>query len=102
MVAEAEAGSSPIVIFRSVNRDGETYALDPRSLDRLRDKLGTEAHVRTRIFLAHETSADYQDAHGPIAAQVIQLLTGVTEDRLASIGGVVFRDPITDQTLPRA
>ena len=91
-----------IVVFRSVNRDGETYALEPRSLQRLRTALGAAVHARPRIFIAHETKADYEHVHGAIAQQVIQLLTGVSEDRLGALGGVVFRDPVTEQDLPRA
>jgi biopolymer transport protein ExbD len=77
-----EARQPPIVIYRSVNRDGETYALESRSLRRLREELGTAVHAHPRVFIAHETSADYDAVHGAIVQQVIQLLTGLTEDRL--------------------
>jgi hypothetical protein len=56
----ARAQPSPIVVLRSVNRDGETYALEPRSLERLRQELGAAVHARPRIFIAHETRADYE------------------------------------------
>lgn len=97
-----EARQPPIVIFRSVNRDGETYALESRSLKRLREELGTAVHAHPRVFIAHESSADYEAVHGAIVQQVIQLLTGLTEDRLRPLGGVSFRDPVTEQELRRA
>ena len=99
-----EDAKSPIVIHRSVNRDGETFALAPLSLSALRSALGAELHVRPRIFLAHETRADYEHVHASIAGHVIQLLTGLTEERLRSLGcgAVTFRDPVTEQDLPRA
>jgi hypothetical protein len=103
MTAHAvQARPDPIVVFRSVNRDGETYALEPRSLERLRKELGSAVHARPRVFIAHETRADYEHVHGAIVPQVVQLLTGVTEERLGSLGGVIFRDPVTEQDLPRA
>jgi hypothetical protein len=103
MTAQAvQARPDPIIVFRSVNRDGETYALDPRSLDRLRKELGPAAHARPRVFIAHETRADYEHIQGPIAEPIIQLLTGVTEERLRPLGGVIFRDPATEQDLQRA
>jgi biopolymer transport protein ExbD len=97
-----KARPSPIVVFRSVNRDGETFALEPRSLERLRKELGTAVHARPRIFIAHETRADYEHVHVAVAQQIIQLLTGVTEERLRPLGGVTFRDPVTERDLPRA
>jgi biopolymer transport protein ExbD len=96
-----EAREKPIVIYRSVNRDGETYALESRSLQRLRDALGAAVHAHPRVFIAHETKADYEAVHGAIVQQVIQLLTGVTEERLRPLGGVSFRDPVTEQELRR-
>jgi hypothetical protein len=54
------------------------------------------------VFIAHETHADYEAVHGAIVQQVIQLLTGLTEDRLRPLGGVSFRDPVTEQELRRA
>jgi hypothetical protein len=97
----AEAHQNPIVIHRSVNRDGETYALEPGSLKRLRAALGAAVHAHPRVFIAHETRADYDAVHGSVVEQVIQLLTGLTEDRLRSLGGVSFRDPETEQELRR-
>lgn len=98
----AQGAPGPIVIYRSVNRDGETYALEPRSLERLRKELGAAVHARPRVFIAHETKADYEHVHGAIAQQIIPLLTGLAEERLSGLGGVTFRDAVTEQELPRA
>ena len=92
----------PIIIFRSVNRDGETYSLEPRSLDVLRAAFGEAVHPRSRLFLAHETRADYEHVHGAVAPQVVMLLTGLSEEKLTRVGGVLFRDPVTERDLPRA
>jgi hypothetical protein len=97
----ARAEPAPIVIHRGVDRDGETFALEPRSLQRLRAAFGSAVHARSRIFIAHETRADYEHVHGAIAPQVIVLLTGLDEERLKPLGGVTFRDPVTDRDLPR-
>lgn len=103
MPAQAvQARPDPIVVFRSVNRDGETYALEPRSLDRLRKEFGSAVHARPRVFIAHETRADYEHIRGAVAQQIIQLLTGLSEERLRLLGGVIFRDPVTEQDLQRA
>lgn len=95
------APADPIVIYRSSNRDGATFALEPRSLDRLRAAFGSAVHARDRIFLAHETRADQEQVQGSIASQIVMLLTGLGEDRLQALGGVVFRDPVSERDLPR-
>jgi hypothetical protein len=97
------APRQPLVVYRSVNREGETYALEPRSLARIHEVLGAAVHARPRVFIAHETRADYEKVHGAIAQQIIQLLTGVSEERLRdSVGEVIFRDSTTEKDLPRA
>src|ERR1019366_1214648 len=96
------ARQKPIVIYRSVNRDGETYAMESRSLQRLREALGSAVHAHPRVFIAHETRADYEAVPGGIVQQAIKLLTGVSEPRLRPFGGVSYRDPVPERDLRRA
>jgi enoyl-CoA hydratase/carnithine racemase len=91
---------APIVIYRSVDRDGATYALEPRSVKRLREVFGPAVHVRSRVFIAHETRADYDHVQSAIAPQIVMLLTGLPDERLRPVGGVLFRDSETDRDLP--
>lgn len=100
MMATAEAfvqALEPIVIHRSVNRDGQTFALAARSRDRVRDHFGDKAHLHPRVFIAHETAADYDSVRADLAMQVVQLLTGLSPQRLDVVGGISFRDPVTDE-----
>lgn len=90
----------PIVIYRSVNRDGQTFGLDPISRRRVRERFGDEAHLHPRVFIAHETTADHTSVRGDLAALVVQLLTGVHPHRLGELGGVTFRDPVTEDDVP--
>jgi hypothetical protein len=89
----------PIVIHRSVNRDGQTFGLEPLSRQRVRDRFGDQVHLHPRVFIAHDSAADYESVRGDLAALVIQLLTGVHPERLDELGGVSFRDPATDDEL---
>lgn len=100
--AAALEPSDPIIIYRTLNRDGQTFAIEPLSLERLRRSLGDEVHVRPVVFVAHESSSDYDQLDGDVVAQVIRLLTGVAEATLAPLGGVSLRDPITDDELDRS
>jgi len=44
-----KAPQEPIVIFRGVNGNGETYALEPRSSDRLRKQFGEQVNPHQRV-----------------------------------------------------
>ncbi|MDC0718996.1 hypothetical protein [Nannocystis bainbridge] len=94
--------SEPIVIYRSSNRDGATFALEPGSLTRLRSEFGEALHPRSRVFIAHETRDDHERVQASIAEQIVMLLTGLSESRLEKLGRVVFRDPVSDRDLPRS
>lgn len=98
--AQAATRSTPVVIFRSVNRDGETFAIEPRSLERLRAEFGPALHARPRVFIAHEGGPDHDHVLGSVVPQIVSLLTGLPEEKLQALGGVTFRDPVTDQDLP--
>ena len=100
--APAHEALGEIVIYRSVNGDGETYALESGSREQLQRLFGDRAHFRSRIFLAHETKADHHAIAGSVAPHVVMLLTGLPEDQITAEGGVViFQDPVTEQALPR-
>jgi hypothetical protein len=61
-------------------------------------------HARPLVFLAHEKkkNTDREHVEDAVAPQIIQLLTGVTEEQLRPLGGVVFRDPVSERDLPRS
>lgn len=82
----------PIIIYRSVNRDGQTFALEPSARARLRIAFGDAVHLHPRVFIAHETKADQLALRPELAEQVVQLLTGVSATKLQALGGVEFRD----------
>jgi hypothetical protein len=97
--AAAQEPLEPIIIYRSVNRNGQTFALDPLSRKRLRGRFGDSVHLYPRVFIAHEALDNHEQLHADLATQVVQLLTGMSESKLADFGGVSFRDPVTDQEL---
>jgi hypothetical protein len=99
--AAAQEPLEPIIIYRFVNDAGQTFGLDPLSLDRLRHQFGDTVQLHPRVFIAHDVAEHYQALHGDLAAQVVQLLTGTSESTLAELGGVSFRDPATDQEIVR-
>ncbi len=93
------AGTEPLVVYRSVDRSGATFALSRPTRERVRAEFGDAVHLPPRVFIAHETEADYRAIHGSIRRQVVQLLTGLDESRLAPLGPVHFVDPVTEQEI---
>ena len=99
--AEAlDLAPEPIVIFRSVNGNGQTFALEPASKARVREFFGGQAHIHPRVSIAHETAADYESLREDMLPQIIQLLTGVSKAQLERLGEVVFIDPVTGEAVP--
>jgi len=93
--------AEPIVIYRTVNREGATFSLKPSSRERLQERYGSAVHFRSRIFIAHETRADYEAVHSALTGQIVALLTGLSEEQLQELGGVTFRDPVTEVDIPK-
>ena len=93
------ANDEPIIIYRSVDRDGQTFALKPNSEERLREQFKDTIRISPRVFIAHETNEDYERIHGSIVPQIITLLTGLSRERLETeFGSVEFRNPETEET----
>lgn len=91
--------SDPIVILRSSNRDGATFALEPDSRIRLQATFGEIFHHRSRVFIAHDRMKDLDQVQEAIIEPVLMILTRLSEKQLAE---VVFRDAATDEELPRS
>ena len=91
----------PLVVSCYADREGVTYGLDLATRRRLKQRFGEDVHTARRIFIAHETSPNFEEIHRPVRKQLILLLTGIAEDRLNELGAVEFRDPVTDDALAR-
>lgn len=89
----------PIKIQRSVDQQGATYALDPSSVERLKRESPEGLHVVPRLFIAHETAADYNQIRADLKAQIAHILTGLSEDNLGSLAPIVFVDPVSEKQL---
>jgi hypothetical protein len=97
--AAALEPSEPFIIYRSVNRDGQTFALEPLSRERLRRVFAGAVRLHPRVFIAHETVGSYEQLDVDLLGQVVQLLAGVSKSRLDEVGGVSVRDPVTNEEI---
>lgn len=113
--AEALQDEDDNVITVDVSRglDGVTFALYPLSQDYLRS-LGQSGHLWPRVFIGRETPADFEQLELPLQRHVIQLLTGLSLERLRELGlqvdffdvrscdFLVTYDPAADPATPSA
>jgi hypothetical protein len=95
---EATKGREALVVYRSLDGTGATYALERRTRERVR-AFAQFAALPPRVFIAQESGTDYERVHGTVRGLVVQMLTGLSKDRLESIGPVEFVDPVTEQRL---
>jgi hypothetical protein len=89
----------PLLIYASREFDGFTYQLDPSSFRRVRHALGDDARQFPRIFISYDVKEDFEKLVGPTKRELVLLLTGLSAEQVAQLGGVEFRDPNTDQPL---
>ena len=86
-----------VVVHRSVDRSGATYALDWRTRERLRARYGADLNLPPRVFIAQESGADYERIHGGVRNLVAQVLTGLSPEQLRDFGPIEFIDPVTEE-----
>jgi len=85
-----------VVVNVGVQTDGVTYRLHPKSAQRLRAAFpGVTAALS--VFVGHATHADFRSVHGPVWPQVLMILVGVSVDRLAALGRLVFWNTTTGE-----
>ena len=91
----------PLLIFASREFDGYTYQLDPLSETRVRQLNTSLARPQKmqRIFISYDLKEDFEKLVGPFVHELVKMLTGLEASVVLKLGGVEFRDPITDLSL---
>ena len=72
-------------------RDGWTFQLSPKAKQILRGKV-PEPVLKTSVFVGYDTKSDFEFFHGPVWEHVAMLLTRLSPDQLAQLGGYFFVD----------
>ncbi len=93
LVGKGEGGE-PLVVYRSEDLSGATYALSRRSRERVKKRYPDVA-TAPRVFVAFESAADY--GRGFVHHMVVSALTGLSEDRIKALGPIEFWDPVTEE-----
>jgi len=72
---------------------GATFLLDHRTEAMLKSKIPGWTAPSDRVFLGFEKPWDWNQIQGPMWAQIVMLLTGLSEKQIQDLGGFVFVMP---------
>lgn len=82
----------PVDIYVTPHSDGCVYGLDPYSGRLIRKRFPNTRLVHT-ISIRSEMKPDFRTAQGHLWDQVARMLTGLTDEQLAELGGYRLYDP---------
>lgn len=80
-----------IVIEVGWQYDGGVYMLDPRSEDLIQEKY-PEAVINPGILFGYDDTKDVNRFHRPYWETLAQIITGLTPEQIAALGGVTIYD----------
>jgi len=81
----------PLIVDVSINDQGLAFSLDADSTKRVRDKHGG-AWASSRVIVGYETKHEFERIHGDVIRHIIPVLTGLSLEQVAAMGGVRLRD----------
>ncbi len=78
--------------------NGATFQLSPQTRAMLTARESAQLPASS-VFVAFDTSGPLDERHGPMWAHIVMLLTGLTEDQIAELGGYSFVSPADEEIL---
>jgi hypothetical protein len=85
--------NGPLKIAIGFESDGCVYELDSSSEDRVAEAYPNVPRLPAVLF-GFSNRAEFQTLHGPLWPVVGELLTGLTRDQIAELGGLRIYDPV--------
>jgi hypothetical protein len=95
--ADASVGPlMPVVIYVTRQSLGSTFAIHPHSRTAIRRRF-RDARPVSNIYVEYITQSDFEATHGPIWDHIAMVLTGLSAEQLAELGGYQVIDPRTER-----
>jgi hypothetical protein len=94
MSRKSDKTSDPLLVRVGLEAGGSVYALDPRSEDRVRAAF-PQALMLPTVFFGYRKPEEFESLHKPLWPRAVELLTGLTGEDIALLGGVRFYNPRT-------
>lgn len=96
---EEERGPlAPLTILSIATSEGTEFRLEPASQERILTHF-PNARPSGQVTFPEQVREDFEQQHGPVWNQVIILLTGISEEAIARLGGVRIVDDEDGQIL---
>src|SRR5690242_12995194 len=89
-----------IIIDVGWQNDGGVYMLNWRGEDLIREKY-PDAVINPGILLGYDETEDYNRFHRPHWESLAQIITGLTPEQIAALGGVTIYDPVAKKVIWR-
>src|SRR5438046_837827 len=89
-----------IVIDVGWQQDGGVYMLDWRSKDLIRQSY-PDAIINPGTLLGYDKTEDYNRFHRPYWEVLAQIMTGLTPEQIAALGGASIYDPAEKKVIWR-
>jgi hypothetical protein len=90
--------TGPLEIAVGWQGNGGVYMLQPWDKDRVREAF-PEAVVIPTMFIGYDEAEGYERFHRPYWQQIALMLTGLTPERIARLGGIRIWDPEAQKVL---
>jgi hypothetical protein len=87
-----------LLITVGIQQDGATYGLEAPSKRRIREAY-PQLDLLRAVFLGHYKDSDFDRLHPPRWKEMALLLTGLSEDQIAQMGGVRLYSPEREEVL---
>lgn len=89
---------SQIVVGVGKQMNGATFQLSPQTRAILASAPSAQLPASS-VFVAFDTRRAFEEKNGPMWAHIVMLLTGLTEDQIADLGGYTFVSPTDEEIL---
>jgi hypothetical protein len=90
--------TGPLEIAVGWQGDGGVYEIQPWDEDRIREAF-PEAIIIPGMLVGYDKSEDYERFHGRYWQQIALMLTGLTPEQIARLGGIRIWDPEAEKVL---
>lgn len=87
----ASHSMNPLVITREREGDADVFRLDTQSASRLRDVHG-EQWIAAPVRVADDIRGSIEETYGNMLPHIIEMVTGLREEIIRGIGGVILID----------
>jgi len=87
-----------IIVDVGRQMDGATFRLSPKTRVMLAGRnLGKP--LATSVFVTFDTKEAFERKHGSMWNHIVEMLTGLTKDKIEELGGFRFEDPADREVL---